>query len=94
MRDVSFLETIGGFLAACVLLGAVNFFTGLAVLAFGSNVRPMNALIMAAPGVILAMILQRFGRSDVAQGAMIATVIITLIGGLCGYTLVGSRIGG
>ena len=85
MNGKRVFEWAGGFLAATFTVGFLNIFAGLGALAI--QFAPVSGVVGAAPGIIVAFVLSRLQKSDMTQGAMVATCILALFGGICGYDL-------
>ena len=84
MKVLDAAEFIGGFGLVAVVIGIANFLVGLLLAA------PFLAfawLILAAPGLICALIVLRFRRTGFTSGALVAAVFLAAVGGLCGATV-------
>jgi hypothetical protein len=85
---------IGGLLLALVLGCIGNFFAGLFAINSGSH--PAGLLLGLIPGVlflIIALLLQRRARSF-SLGLLTGACVVALVGGVCGWAMVGQRIAG
>jgi hypothetical protein len=93
-RQFSWGPWIGGLLLA-LLLGCIgNFFAGLFAINSGSH--SAGLLLGLIPGVlflIIALLLHRRARSF-SMGLFTGACIVALVGGLCGWSMVGQRFAG
>ena len=91
-EEFSWPVWFGGF-ALTIAVGAIlNFLAGFA--AIGLKNTALGALIGAGPGLILAAVSFRISRRAFALGALCGAFVVAIVGGICGASLSGTRIGG
>lgn len=87
-RPFSVPALIGGLALSLVFGGGLNIISG--VMAMSQHDHALGFAIGAIPGVLFAALAAIASRRGLAQGLLIGGVIIALIGGMCGASMVGT----
>lgn len=90
--EFSWAAFIGGMAIALVTGLPANLAAGIGGFATGNNVAMV--IIPMLPGALLALIARFVTKNGLSEGLLAGAIIVALVGGACGYSLIGERIAG